>query len=125
MIKLKFKGTEATESGDYYQIHFGEIGDSDLDGTPYFLIQRGFEDDDNDDIFYIETNDDSLIGHTKIIKAFLMPGSLYLKTKTHSWQEILIEFETCPLTYSKLEKVFKIMFEGIPAEPGLEPRIST
>ena len=117
MIKLKFKRAVATESGDYYQIHFGEIGESDVEGTPYFLIHRSFDvedEDEDDDPFNIETNDDSSIGHAKIIRANLTPCSLYLKTKMHPWPEILIQFETTPSTYSKLEKVFKIMFEGIP-----------
>lgn len=115
MIALKFKAAEATESGDYYQLHFGEVSESYIEGTPYFLIQRSFEDEDDEDYFYIETNDDNLIGHTKIIKATLMPGSLYMKTKMHSLKEILIQFETSPSTYPELERVFKIMFEGIPA----------
>ena len=115
MINLKFKGTEATESGDYYQLYFGEIGESDIEGTPYFLIQRSFEDEDDDDLFYIETNDDRWIGHTKILKASLTPGSLYLKTKLHPRQEIVIQFETSPSTYSEVERIFGIMFEGIPA----------
>ena len=113
MMKLKYNGAEATESGDYYQLHFGEAGESAVEGTPYSLIQRDFEDDS--DLFYIETNDDSSIGHAKILQATLAPGSLYLKTKMHPWREILIEFETSPLGYSELENVFKIMFEDVPA----------
>jgi len=115
MIELKFKTAEATESGDYYQLHFGEVGESDIEGAPYFLIQRSLDDEDDDDLFYIETHGDNMIGHTKILKATLTPGSLYLQTKMHSWGEILILFETIPSTYSMLEKVFKTMFEGIPA----------
>ena len=114
MIKLKYNGTEATESGDYYQLHFGETDESVVEGKPYFIIQRSFEDDD-DDLFYIETNDERSIGHAKIIKATLTPNSLYLKTKLHIWREILIQFETNPSAYSELEKVFKIMFEDVPA----------
>ena len=115
MIKLLFKGIEATESGDFYQLHFRNTGESDVDGSPYFIIQRSFDGEDDDDLFYIETNNDSSIGHALIVKATLSPSSLYLKTKRHPWREILIQFETSPSKYSKLEKVFKIMFEGIPA----------
>lgn len=117
MINLKFKDMEATGDGDYYQLHFGNSCESDVDGSPYFIIQRSFEDDDDDDddLFYIETNDDSSIGHALIVKATLAPSSLYLKTRRHPWREILIQFEASPSKYSKLEKVFKIMFEGIHA----------
>jgi hypothetical protein len=103
MIKLKFKCIEASEDGDYYQLHFRDAGESEVEGLPYFIIQRGFEDedDDNDDPFFIETNDDSSIGHALIVKVALTPGSLYLQTRRHPWREILIQFETSPLKYSK------------------------
>jgi len=45
---------------DYYQVVFE--AEKEPDDTPYLLVQRQFEDPD-DDLCYVETHDEKYIGH--------------------------------------------------------------
>lgn len=57
MKKLKAKYTSASEAGDYFQVTFEKNNDS---LTDYFLIQPGFEFEDNEepDPPYIESDNE-------------------------------------------------------------------
>ena len=64
-MKIRLDYVSASVAGDYYQVMFEDKeedeGDEILD-TPYVLIQRQFEMPDGGRI-YIETHDESFIGH--------------------------------------------------------------
>jgi len=65
-------------SGDYYQAMFAAEQDSDDVDSPYLLIQRQFEDPD-DDWFYIEAHDKNYIGHFYLRRVEFTPRNLLVE----------------------------------------------
>jgi hypothetical protein len=57
-----YVSTSAFGDGDYYQAMFQAEQDTDDPDSPYLLIQRQFEDPD-DNWCYIETHDEKYCGH--------------------------------------------------------------
>ena len=57
-----YVSTSVFGDGDYYQATFEAEQDTDDPDSPYLLIQRQFEDPD-DDRCYIETHDEKYSGH--------------------------------------------------------------
>ena len=57
-----YVSTSVFGDGDYYQATFEAEQDTDDPGSPYLLIQRQFEDPD-DNWCYIETHDEKYCGH--------------------------------------------------------------
>ena len=57
-----YVSTSVLGDGDYYQATFEAEQDSDDPDSPYLLIQRDFEDPD-DDRCYVETHDEKYCGH--------------------------------------------------------------
>jgi len=65
-------------SGDYYHAMFEAEQDSDDVDSPYLLIQRQFEDPD-DDWCYIETHDKNYIGHFHLRCVEFTPQNLSIE----------------------------------------------
>jgi hypothetical protein len=76
--QLTAKYVEATQAGDYFQVYFGKTRDG---LTDYFLIQWGFEfEDETRDEPYIESDDMKFCGRPGIKKAELNRNRFYLFT---------------------------------------------
>ena len=65
-------------AGDYYQAMFAAQQDLDDVDSPYLLIQRQFEDPD-DDWCYIETHDKNYIGHFHLRCVEFTPQNLSIE----------------------------------------------
>jgi hypothetical protein len=65
-------------SGDYYQAMFEAEQDSDDLDSPYLLIQRQFEDPD-DESCYIETHDQEYCGHFLLRRVDFTPQKLSIE----------------------------------------------
>ena len=61
--------------GDYYQATFEAEQDTDEADSPYLLIQRQFEDPD-DNWCYIETHDEKYCGHFLLRRVDFTPQKL-------------------------------------------------
>jgi hypothetical protein len=61
-------------AGDYYQAMFEAEQDADDPDSPYLLIQRQFEDPD-DNWCYIETHDEKYCGHFLLPRVDFAPRS--------------------------------------------------
>jgi hypothetical protein len=60
-----YVSTSVFGDGDYYQATFEAEQDADDPDSPYLLIQRQFEDPD-DNLCYIETHDEKYCGHFRL-----------------------------------------------------------
>jgi len=114
MVELTFDEAYATESGDYFQLHFGNDDSSTSDSQLYFLIQRSFE-DDKDTSYYIETNAEEMINHYDITQATLSKNYLYLNTTNSKYTEFKIVFKSTQRSFNQVERIFRVMFKGIPS----------
>jgi hypothetical protein len=70
-----YVSTSVFGDGDYYQAAFEAEQDTDDLGSPYLLIQRQFEDPD-DDRCYIETHDEKYCGHFLLRRVDFTPQKL-------------------------------------------------
>ena len=61
-FQANYVSTSVFGDGDYYLATFEAEQDTDDPDSPYLLIQRQFEDPD-DDLCYIETHDEKYCGH--------------------------------------------------------------
>ena len=118
-MKIHFGYVSASVAGDYYQVVFEESEDSDqnnLDGK-YFLIQRQFEMPDGGRI-YVESHDQDVIGHFKVVKAKLNPKCLSLALSKKTSATIEVTFETSPENYAEIKRVLRVMIPSIELENG-------
>src|SRR5580693_4920186 len=65
--------------GDYYQATFQAEPDTDDADSPYLLIQRQFEDPD-DNWCYIETHDEKYCGHFLLRRVDFAPQKLSIES---------------------------------------------
>jgi hypothetical protein len=65
-------------SGDYYQALFELSEDASDPDSPYLLVQRQFEDPD-DDQCYIETHDEKYIGHFRLRRIEFAPNRILIE----------------------------------------------
>src|SRR6516162_2768432 len=69
-----YVSTSVFGDGDYYQATFEAEQDTDDPDSPYLLIQRQFEDPD-DDLCYVETHDEKYRGHFLLRRVDFTPQS--------------------------------------------------
>ena len=108
MIEKKFKHASASEAGDYFQVLFEDEADNIY--KPYFLIQRQFEDSD-DDHFYLESDDSKFCGDFNINAATLSREYLCLDLSAAKKNLLWVKFDTDPDTYGEIKRILKIMFQ--------------
>ncbi len=112
MKKIPVKSVSASQSGDYFQVCFGN------DET-YFLIQWGIEfDDEDDEPRYIESNDKSYIGHVRVKKATLSHNNFYIQImKGKETKEIEIIFpDQDKNEFLEIERILKVIIPNITIE---------
>jgi len=96
----------ASVSGDYYQAKFAAEQDSD-DG-PYLLIQRQFEDPD-DDWCYIETHDKNYIGHFHLSRVEFTPQNLSIEFDRPADNLVSVTFAMAASDFEEASRVLKII----------------
>jgi hypothetical protein len=70
--------TSVFGDSDYYQAAFEAEEDADDPDSPYLLIQRQFEDPD-DDRCYIETHDKKYCGHFRLLRVDFTPRKVSIE----------------------------------------------
>ena len=73
-----YVSTSVFGDGDYYQATFEAEQDTDDPDSPYLLIQRQFEDPD-DDLCYVETHDEKYRGHFLLRRVDFTPQKLSIE----------------------------------------------
>jgi hypothetical protein len=112
MKKIHVESVSASKSGDYFQVYF------DNDET-YFLIQWGIEfDDEDNEPRYIESNDESYIGHVRVKKAILSRNNFYIQVmKEKEIKEIEIIFpDQDKNDFLEVERIMKVIIPNITIE---------
>jgi hypothetical protein len=80
-----YVSTSVFGDGDYYQAMFEAEHDTDDPDSPYLVIQRQFEDPD-DDLCYIETHDEKYCGHFLLRRVDFTPQKLSIETRSYEEQ---------------------------------------
>ncbi len=109
MKKIHVKSVSASQSGDYFQVSF------DNDKT-YFLIQCGIEfDDEEDERRYVESNDESYIGHVRVKQATLSRNNFYIQVmKGKETKEIEITFpDQDKNEFLEVERILEVIIPNI------------
>jgi len=112
MKKIYVESVSASQSGDYFQVYFDNA-------ETYFLIQWGIEfDDEDDEPRYIESNDESYIGHVKVRKARLSRSNFYIQVmRGKETKEIEIIFpDQNKNEFLEIERILKIIIPNITIE---------
>jgi len=108
--KLKAEYVSAAEAGDYFQALFEEDKSR---AKKYFLIQRGFEfEDDEPDEPYIESDDMKFCGRFKFNKVEFNRNRFYLQLAGKEKDDFEITFDIADSDYSEVRRVIKIIFSG-------------
>jgi hypothetical protein len=95
-------------SGDYYQAVFkAERNSDDVDG-PYLLIQRQFEDPD-DDWCYIETHDKNYIGHFHLRRVEFTSRNLSIELDRPRDNLVSVTFAMTASGFEEASRVVKII----------------
>ena len=95
-------------SGDYYQAMFEAERDSDDPDSPYLLIQRQFEDPD-DDWCYIETHDEKYIGHFLLRRVEFTPQHLSIEFGRPRDNLVSVTFIMAASDFEGASRVVKII----------------
>ena len=95
-------------SGDYYQAMFAAEQDSDDVDGPYLLIQRQFEDPD-DDWCYIETHDKNYIGHFHLRRVEFTSRNLSIELDRPRDNLVSVTFAMAASGFEEASRVVKII----------------
>jgi len=95
-------------SGDYYHAMFEAEQDSDDVDSPYLLIQRQFEDPD-DDWCYIETHDKNYIGHFHLRCVEFTPQNLSIEFDRPGDNLVSVTFVMAASDFEDTSRVVKII----------------
>src|SRR6266480_1969100 len=94
--------------GDYCQVMFEAEQDSDDPDSPYLLIQRQFEDPD-DDWCYIETQDEKYIGHFLLRRVEFTPKNLSIEFNRPRDNLVSVTFTMAASDFEEASRVVKII----------------
>jgi hypothetical protein len=95
-------------SGDYYQAMFEAEQDSDDVDSPYLLIQRQFEDPD-DDWCYIEMHDKNYIEHFHLRRVEFTPHNLLIEFDQPEDNLVSVSFAMAASDFEEASRVVKII----------------
>jgi len=101
-------------SGDYYQAMFAEE-DADDPDRPYLIIQRQFEDPE-DDTCYIETHDRKYSGHFLVRRIEFTPERLSIELTRPNDNLISVTFRVAASEFEEASQVIKIISGEIEPE---------
>jgi len=105
MTEFSFPHVSVASAGECFQISFDE---RDVSEESYFLIQRQFESND-DDLLYLECQDDDLCGHLRIVSAELERDVFRLQVACEPARMVQIRFRAGSRRYKQLRRFLKIM----------------
>ena len=95
-------------AGDYYQAMFEAEQDADDPDSPYLLIQRQFEDQD-DNLCYIETHDESYCGHFSLRRLDFAPRKLSIELDRPRNNFVSVTFAMAASEFAEASQVVKII----------------
>ena len=98
--------TSVFGDGDCYQAMFE--AEQDADDSPYLLIQRQFEDQD-DDFCYIETHDEKYRGHFLLRRLDFTPQKLSIELDRPRNNLISVTFAMGAAEFAEASQVVKII----------------
>ena len=105
----------ASAAGDYYGATFAEDDTDDTD-RPYLVIQRQFEDPE-EDTCYIETHDRRYCGHFHVSRVEFSPERLLVEFDRPSDHSISVTFRIARSDFEEVSRVLKIISGQIEPEP--------
>ena len=103
-----YVSTSVSGDGDYYQATFEAEQDTDDPDSPYLLIQRQFEDPD-DDLCYVETHDEKYRGHFLLRRVDFTPQKLSIELYRPRDNLISVTFTMAATQFGEASPVVKII----------------
>ena len=103
-----YVSTSVFGDGDYYQAIFESEQDTDDPDSPYLLIQRQFEDPD-ENWCYIETHDEKYCGHFLLRRVDFAPQKLSIEIDRPMDNLISVTFAMMAAEFPEASQVVKII----------------
>jgi hypothetical protein len=103
-----YVSTSVFGDGDYYQAAFQADQDTDDADSPYLLIQRQFEDPD-DNWCCIETHDEKYCGHFLLRRVDFTPQKLSIEIDRPRNNLISVTFAIAATEFAEASQVVKII----------------
>ena len=103
-----YVSTSVFGDGDYYQAMFQAEQDTDDPDSPYLLIQRQFEDPD-DNSCYIETHDVKYCGHFLLRRVDFAPQKLSIELDRPRDNLVSVTFAMAATEFAEASQVVKII----------------
>ena len=107
-LHANYVSTSVFGDGDYYQATFQAEQDTDDPDSPYLLIQRQFEDPD-DNWCYIETHDEKYCGHFILRRVDFMPQKLSIELDGPGDNLVSVIFAMGATEFAEASQVVKII----------------
>ena len=101
-----YVSTSVSGDGDYYQAMFE--AEQDADDSPYLLIQRQFEDQD-DNLCYIETHDEEYCGHFLLRRLDIVPQMLSIELDRPRNNLVSATFAMAAAEFAEASQIIKII----------------
>ena len=100
--------------GDYYQVMFEATKDAVDPETPYLIIQRQFEDPDGG-VCYVETHDETYIGHFRVRRIDFSPSRILLEIDRPKANVVEVTFAIGSSEFKRVARVVDIISGAIEA----------
>ena len=108
LFHANYVSTSVFGDGDYYQAAFEAEPDTDDPDSPYLLIQRQFEDPD-DNWCYIETHDEKYCGHFLLRCVDFAPQKLSIELDRPRDNFVSVTFAMVATEFAEASQVLKII----------------
>ena len=103
-----YVSTSVFGDGDCYQVTFQVEPDTDDPDSPYLLIQRQFEDPD-DNWCYVETHDEKYCGHFQLRHVDLTPQKLTIELDRPRDNLVSVTFAMAAMEFAEASQMVKII----------------
>ena len=103
-----YVSTSVFGDGDYYLATFEAEQDTDDPDCPYLLIQRQFEDPD-DDLCYIETHNENYRGHFLLRRVDFTPQKLSIELDRPRDNFVSVTLAMVETEFAEASQVLKII----------------
>jgi hypothetical protein len=100
--------------GDYYQVMFEATKDAIDPERPYLIIQRQFEDPDGG-VCYVETHDETYIGHFRVRRIDFSPSGILLEIDRPKANVVEVTFAIESSEFKRVARVVDIISGAIEA----------
>ena len=107
-----YVSTSVFGDGDYYQVTFQAEPDTDDADSPYLLIQRQFEDPD-DNWCYIETHDEKYCDHFRLQRVDFTPQKLSIELDRPRDNFVSVTLAMMATEFAEASQVVKIISSEI------------